>query len=198
MSDLNGDQFHGMAKALQEPGGGFTHHLSSGKGVSDGWAVAHSGHETVMPASSVTPKTIRRFTARSAGTGEHVGGWHNPSDGNAYLDKSDVEPHTYHGGVTAIAKGYQHHQLAVQELGGGWNTVSMHPGESAQVRNARDSGKITPQRAAEKAKTAPGHAAEKAATATGVAALRHQRPGGEGRISNMPTKQLAQMFRDRR
>lgn len=199
---LNDDQFGSMAHDLSTPGGGFTVNVHTGQPVSEGWAVAHHGHEAWAPASHINQGLIKGYVAEHGAALDkagHIGGWHDPDDKRADLDTVEVHPKTYHGAAKAIAAGYEHNQMAIQELGGDWNTVRMRPGESHDMRNRREAGTASPEEArAQALGNKAQRPAQVAANRQALNSIRKQRPGGEAKIADLPTKQLGQMFRDRR
>lgn len=206
---LSKDQFSQMHTAAKEPGSGFTHNVATNSPATTGWAVAQHGHEQVVtPGSTATPKTYKNYAKGHAGAIAqvgHVGGWHQPGTAeepsSLYLDSTRVTPNNYSGGVHALAGGYANKQLSVYNMDRE-QTLTMHPGETKELRDARNKGGISPALAHQAAAEHTTHDDQQEDNRTAMDALEAQRGASEhgpsDRISEMPTEKLAGLFRDRR
>ena len=82
-----------VAKAAQEPDGGFTLHPDLTPDEGDTYIVARAGYERTMPATEVTPDAILAYRNSvlpfiKDDPNARIGGWHDPEDGKFYLDVS--------------------------------------------------------------------------------------------------------------
>lgn len=88
-------QFTSLVNQIKQPDGGFTVHAATGKVPTTGYAVSiYKGREKVVPAQSLTLKDLVTFSAQNADllgeANNFFGAWHNPADGQVYMDVSKV------------------------------------------------------------------------------------------------------------
>lgn len=103
----------------KEPDGGFTlrNDFSMDKGE-EGHVVALAPYEERVPAAELTPERVAEYAAKHRAVLEgdpslRIGGWHNPEDGNVYLDISRVVPTR----EEAMSLAREHGQLSVFDRG---------------------------------------------------------------------------------
>ncbi len=105
------------ASELHNANGGSTFSLKTGQ-VSDAPMFSVStfpGRELKVPSKDVSPETMLAFIQKNRDVldqeGTNFGSWHNPEDGNTYLDVSTMVPSL----DEALALGQKHNQLAVYD-----------------------------------------------------------------------------------
>lgn len=178
MVSLNPDQFKDIYERTKKPGSGATVNVQTGQWPTSGWAVAKVGHERVTPTKEYSQASLEKY-AKDESTAlnqtGHLGVWHQKGKG-VYQDATKVEPDTYKGGITAIAKAQpivnkkkvtRRGEKSVFNLST-FKTMTMHPESYTEKRETRSARRT----------------------------LSKQAP--QGKIRDMPTKALADAFRDRR
>ena len=110
-------KFAKLLEQIQQPDGGFTMHPVTGEQPTTGFALSiHKGHERVIPLKDLTPAALVQYVKDNmqlaAQEGNYVGAWHNPADGNVYLDISRVVQNR----AEAEQLGRDHNQLAIFDL----------------------------------------------------------------------------------
>lgn len=141
------DHLQVAADAAREPDGGFTlnRSLTPDHGTR-GFMVALAPYEERVAADSLTPEVImdyrnRHLQALKADSNLRVGGWHNPEDGQVYLDISRVVPTKEEALKLARKEG----QLSVFDreaalVHGKWDTAFPESGLSAAEADAIKAG----------------------------------------------------------
>lgn len=166
-----GEQFGRIVERVKTPDRGATVSTQTGHEPQQGWAYAIAGHEHLEPSQSFGEASVGRYVggkARELGKpGAHLGLWHQPGVG-VYHDVSHVVPGSYAGGAEAIAKGHQHGQVSVYNIGKE-QTLYMHPATHSQGRQTRSA----------------------------VAGIRRQRPTPGQKVADMSTSQLGAALRGR-
>jgi hypothetical protein len=130
------------ALAARAPDGGFTLHrdLTADAGK-DGFAVALAPYEERIPAESFKASDIAAYARKHEGvlsqdSSLRIGGWHNPQDGNVYLDISRVAPTS----EEAMALAHEHGQLSVFDRAaaaqGDWENAFPQSGLGADEADA--------------------------------------------------------------
>lgn len=112
-----GGTFATLIDQISQPDGGFTMHPLTGEQPTTGFVVSvYKGSEKVIPAKSLTPVELVQFVkdnmALASQEGNFVGAWHNPKDGNVYLDISRVTQSR----AEAEQLGRENNQLAIFDL----------------------------------------------------------------------------------
>lgn len=83
-----------LVSRMAVPDGGFTYQVTTGGEPTSGYAVSILKEQTVMKASDVTPSRLLGFVKDHwdalKESGNFLGAWHNPDDGQVYLDVSTV------------------------------------------------------------------------------------------------------------
>lgn len=110
----------GIVQAVQAADGGFTYHAVTGTEPKTGYALSlHKDREQVLPVEDVHVKQVAEYVKKNRALlqqpDKYLGGWHNPNDGQVYLDVSTI--------VTTAAEAEQlgrtHGQLAYFDLAHG-------------------------------------------------------------------------------
>ena len=124
----------------KEPDGGATLNPDLTPHRGGGYAVSIPGHEEVVPASAFDKATLEKYIETHAAAlkqpGNKIGVWHNPEDGNVYLDISQVHP-------TRKAAMYEAHkadQLAIYDLNKFESIPTEAPSKAADFLNWRGTG----------------------------------------------------------
>ena len=124
-----------LADRLKEPNGGFTFSIGERSDLTSGYAIARRGQGITIPVSRMYDKDGRateegvnlllafislqkRQLFESPGRRSQValGAWHNPDDGQIYLDVTDVFSKKFTGLEQAVGIGAERDQISLVDL----------------------------------------------------------------------------------
>ncbi len=126
---------------IKEPDGGFTYDPITGVEPKTGFAVSiYKGREGVFAAKDATVDKLAEYVNANRdileGDGNHFGAWHNPEDGQVYLDVSIVVATA----AEAEALGREHGQIAYFDLESGNSVTIPEVATSAEEADISRSG----------------------------------------------------------
>ena len=115
---------HPLMDRMREPGGGFTYNPTTDSEPSTGMSVSIFPERSwSKDAKSVTPSDVESYVIRNIDlfrdSANHLGGWHDPATGTAYLDVSRVV--RTHEEARSLAM--KHDQIAYYDLSAGKTIV---------------------------------------------------------------------------
>jgi hypothetical protein len=131
-SATKGRRLSSVMDQIRQPDGGFTVHGASGEVPLKGFAVSiFKRRETKIPVEQVRLKDIVAFARDNAdllkAEDNYFGAWHNPKDGQVYLDVSKVVPDR----KTARKLARKHHQEAFFNFATGKSVETRKPARKA-------------------------------------------------------------------
>jgi hypothetical protein len=118
--------FAKLVDQISQPDGGFTAHAVTGEQPKTGFALSiHKGREVVKPAKDLTLLDLATFARDNhdllSQRDNYFGAWHNPADGQVYLDISRVTQDR----AEAERLGREHNQIAYFDLEAGQSVTVM-------------------------------------------------------------------------